>query len=248
MKKTMLITGGLGFIGSHLFEAVKNDYTITILDNMSNNKTSLIPYSSCNLTIGDIRTFKTDLYFDYVIHLAAIATISNEFDPLLYSVNCAGFENIYRNVKCGNFIYASSAAAIFKKNEYGKTKAHNEYIANDGLGFRFFNVYGERDNGVVRKLLKHRAVIYGGDQTRDFIYIKDVIDCIISNIDKKGILAVGTGVETSIIQLSVLIDSKKDYTLLPENEFEEKRSVCRKPIQYKYSLLEGLKDMGIVEN
>lgn len=237
-KKTVLITGGLGFIGSHLTEALINDYSVTVLDNLSNNKINKV---DCELIIGDIRTYRTNKYFDYAINLAAIATISPEFNPELFSVNCYGFENLYNNIYCGNFIYASSAAAINKLNDYGKTKAHNEYVAKNGLGLRFFNVYGKNDNGVVGKLLKPNAVIYGGSQTRDFIYVKDLVNFIKGNLNNKGVLEVGTGVETSINELSKIIGG--EFRFEKGNDFEEQRSVCLNPIKCEYSLEQGLIDL-----
>lgn len=236
--KTVLVTGGLGFIGSHLVESLKHKYSVTVLDNMSNNKVQNL---NSELIIDDIRTFKTDRYFDYVVHLAAIAAISPDFNPEVFSVNCYGFENIYRNVKCGNFIYASSAAAINKKNDYGKTKAHNEYVAKDGLGLRFFNVYGKNDNGVVGKLLKPNPVIYGGTQTRDFIYVKDVVRTLIENIDKKGIIEVGTGIETSIYELSKIIGGT--FNIMKGNDYEEQRSVCHNPVRCEYNINQGINEM-----
>lgn len=229
--KSVLITGGLGFIGSHLAERMRDEYNVTLLDNLSNNKVNGV--KGCTLIVSDIRTFQTDEHFDYVIHLGAIALISNEFNPRLYSVNVSGFDNIF-NVSCGNFIYASSAAAINKLNDYGKTKAHNEWMGQNALGFRFFNVWGERDNGVVGKLLKGNAIVYGGGQTRDFVHVLDVVDCIVNSLDAKGIIEVGTGVETSIKELADLIGLP--YTIEPAKDFEEKRSVCLNPIQYKYDI------------
>lgn len=229
--KLVLITGGLGFIGSHLAERLRYDYDVTLLDNLTNNKVKEV--KDCKLIISDIRTFKTRKYYDYVIHLAAIASISNEFNHELYSVNVSGFDNILK-VRCGNFIYASSAAAINKANDYGKTKAYNEWVLKSGVGFRFFNVWGERDNGVVGKLLKGNAVVYGGEQTRDFIHVSDVVECIVNNLDAKGIIEVGTGVETSIKELADLIGLP--YTIEPAKDFEEKRSVCLTPIEYKYEI------------
>lgn len=236
--KSVLITGGLGFIGSHLLEELKDKYNVTVIDNYSNNKIDKFEYAK--IINADIRYYCDNNTYDYVINLAAIATLSNEFDPELLSVNCAGFENIYRNIKCKNFIYISSAAAINKLSDYGKTKAHNEFTAKDSLGFRLFNVYGERDNGVVGKIKKGSAVVYGGNQTRDFIYVKDVVKCIVNNIDEKGVIEVGTGIETSIKDLATLIGH--DYRVEPEKEWEEKRSVCLNPIDYKYKLIEGLND------
>jgi UDP-glucose 4-epimerase len=76
------------------------------------------------------------------------------------------------------------------------------------------NVYGPRQNphgeaGVVSifagKLLSHeRPVIYGdGSQTRDFVYVDDVVDAFVRAVDKGGglLMNIGTGVETSVQQL-----------------------------------------------
>lgn len=232
----ILITGGLGFIGSHLAERLRHEHDVTIIDNFSNNKVDSV--KGCYVFKDDIRTFRTLEFYDYVIHLAAIATISNEFNPELYDVNVRGFNNICR-ITCGNFLYASSAAAINKLNDYGKTKAYNEWACKYGCGFRFFNVWGERDNGVVGKLMNGNATIYGGEQTRDFIHVNDVVDCIVNNLDSKGIIEVGTGVETSIKELADLIG--KPYSLQPEKEFEEKRSVCVNPLKNVKSIREYLK-------
>lgn len=232
----ILITGGLGFIGSHLAERLGHEHDVTILDNFSNNKVERV--TNCETIDWDVRTFKTKAHYDYIIHLAAIATISNEFNPLLYDVNVNGFKNML-DVTCGNFLYASSAAAINKLNDYGKTKAYNEWACKYGCGFRFFNVWGNRDNGVVGKLMKGNATIYGGEQTRDFIHVNDVVDCIINNLDSKGIIEVGTGVETSIKELADLIG--KPYTIEPAKDFEEKRSVCLNPLKNVKSIREYLK-------
>lgn len=239
--KSCLISGGLGFIGSHVYEAMKDDYDITIVDNHSNNKITAKDVN-CLVVDSDIRDYYSNQIFDYVIHLAAIASINPEFDPELYSVNIHGFENIH-GLYYRNFIYASSAAAINKLNDYGKTKAHNEHIARLDLGFRFFNVYGKRDNGIVGKLLKPNPVIFGGTQTRDFVYVKDVVDTILSNLDKKGIIEVGTGIETSINELASIMNIAAE--IKPYKEFEERRSVCLNPIEYKYTLAQGLEDMKL---
>lgn len=238
MKPNILITGGLGFIGSHLYERLKDDYSITILDNFTNNKINEV---DCELIIGDIRTFRTDEVFDYVIHLAAIASISPEFNPELYSVNVAGFENIYRHVKTNNFIYASSAAAINKANHYGITKAINEHTAKDSLGLRFFNVYGKRDNGVVGKLCKGNGIVFGGNQTRDFIHVNDITNFIARNLDRKGLVELGTGIETPIKELAKIIG--KPFSFSTPKEYEEQRSVCFNPINCNYKLKDGIKEV-----
>lgn len=236
--KTVLITGGLGFIGSNLSSLLRNEYSVTILDNKTNNKFESI--DGCELIISDIRTFTFDKPYDYVINLAAITTIEPKFNGELFSVNCTGFENIYRQTN-GKFLYASSCAAINKMNDYGKTKAHNEHIAKDGIGFRFYNVYGANDNGVVGKFLKPNPVMYGGNQVRDFIYVKDLVRIIKENLDSKGILEIGTGIGTKIKDLATIMGINPEVKAF--NSFEETENVCALPVNYEYSLIDGLLDM-----
>lgn len=236
--KTVLITGGLGFIGSNLSLLLREEYSVTILDNKTNNKFDSV--YGCDLIVGDIRTFVFDKPYDYVLNLAAITTIEPKFNGELFSVNCAGFENIYRQTT-GQFLYASSCAAINKMNDYGKTKAHNEHIAKDGMGFRFYNVYGKNDNGVVGKFLKPNPVMYGGDQIRDFIYVKDLVMVIKENLDSKGILEIGTGIGTKIKDLATIMGITPEVKEF--NSFEEKENVCTSPINYKYSIVDGIEDM-----
>lgn len=106
------------------------------------------------------------------------------------------------------------------KSPYGITKLDGEYYLDvyrenfnvNGVSLRYFNVYGPRQNPksqyaaaipiFISKALKNEdIIIYGdGQQTRDFVYIKDVVKANVLAVtsDKYGVFNVGTGTATSI--------------------------------------------------
>ncbi|GAB1350659.1 NAD-dependent epimerase/dehydratase family protein [Ignavibacteriales bacterium] len=217
----LLITGGAGFIGSHMAENFANKgWEVVVLDNFLTGKRENLAHISGNLTIveGDIRDTsivnKTMEGCDAVIHLAALASVPASFnDPVgTYEVNFMGTQNILEAAlqnKVKKLTFASSSAVygdtqIFPITEenpdnplspYGVSKLLGEKLCrfyNTAFGlpvtiFRFFNVYGPRQNpfseysAVIPKFLSiikdgGTPVIFGdGEQTRDFIYISDLV-------------------------------------------------------------------------
>lgn len=123
-NKSFLVTGGAGFIGSHIAEyLLKNGAKVRVLDNMINgfqsNLDILKPYSSFEFLQGDIRDFDTCQQacrgIDYVSHQAALGSVprSVKEPQLTNDVNVGGFVNILKasvdnNVK--TFVYASSSS------------------------------------------------------------------------------------------------------------------------------------------
>ena len=219
----ILVTGGAGFIGSHIVEElVLLDHKVTVIDDLSSGKMENIAQFDkehvefIKMDIRDEDAGKSlfdEKKFDVVFHQAAIASVNKSITEKEYtrSVNVQGTENIFKNAVRTNVdkvIFASSAAVygddpILPKNEfmplrpvspYGEHKMINEDMAliysekasTQFLGLRYFNVYGERQNpsseysGVIsifqNKISKGEdVVVYGdGEQTRDFVYIKDV--------------------------------------------------------------------------
>lgn len=119
----ILITGGAGFIGSHVSEQLYNDgHQITIIDNLSTGKitniSSITSHPRVRFIHHDIRTPFTDLLTskpDTIVHLAAIADVQQSItDPsTTHDVNVSGTLNVLetcRQLSISKFIFASSAA------------------------------------------------------------------------------------------------------------------------------------------
>jgi len=164
MKK-VLVTGGLGFIGSNLVDRLASigGYDITVIDNLL-SQSSNINYKRnyANYIIDDINNLDNikykDLEFDIIFHLAGLARIQPSFeDPISYfKSNTLGTVNVCELAKrCGaRVVYAasSSAEAGPRLNPYAFTKWSGEEILKmysqifnvSTVSTRFFNVYGDR--------------------------------------------------------------------------------------------------------
>lgn len=158
-------------------------------------------------------------------------------------------------------IYPSSATIYANKNAYAHCKSALEQIhqayGGDVLGLRIFAGYGvgEEHKGeyasVVYKFCKQmvvgeQPVIWGnGEQSRDFVYIDDIIDTIIELKDTNGIFDIGTGVDTTFNEVVRLINKtlgkeiKSKYIKAPVNYLKD--TPCQNPIKGKVSIEEGIK-------
>jgi len=249
--KQILVTGGCGFIGSHLVDAlIKNGHQVKVLDNLSTGKVENL-HPDAKLTVGSITNVDTvhsamqDV--DACFHLGAIAStqLSNQDWAGTHKVNLTGTINIFNAARRRSkspipVIYASSAAVYGntdteKINEsfpkrpltaYGADKLGCELHALVGgnihklptCGLRFFNVYGPRQDpsspysGVISifgdRITSGKPInIFGdGEQTRDFIFVDDVVRYLIAALDRTSITApvfnVCTGKGTSINELA----------------------------------------------
>lgn len=242
----VLVTGGAGFIGSHLVrELVSRGYEVRVLDNLSRGSLESIRdvLDGVELLIKDIRDYEAVSGavsgVDSVIHLAALTDVEESLrEPFLYNeVNVVGTLNLAKaSRRVDSFIYVSSSAVygdpvripiaedhpVCPKSPYGASKASGElYLAaySRVYGFRsvilrLFNVYGPRQSksysGVVvefisRALRGEPLVIYGsGEQTRDFIYVSDVVRAMLHALRSRssGTFNVGSGRATRIIDLA----------------------------------------------
>jgi UDP-N-acetylglucosamine 4-epimerase len=221
--KNILITGGAGFIGSHLCEYFLNKgNTITCLDNFITgnieNIQHLLSHKNFKLIEGDICDINicrnAIKYNEIVLHQAALGSVPRSVkDPLTTNqININGFLNVLQAAKDAGvkrFVYAASSSAygdnhdLPKQEErigkplspYAVTKYVNELYAKvysdlynmETIGLRYFNVFGKRQNpngpyaAAIPKFieqlknLQSPEVFGDGTQTRDFTYIKNVI-------------------------------------------------------------------------
>lgn len=240
----ILITGGAGFIGSHLVDRlIKQNHKVVVVDNLSTGKKKNLNPKAKFYKI-DIRSPKVSQIFErerpkIVFHFAAQIDLRKSIeDPIRDAkINILGSLNLLENCKrfgVKRFIFASTGGAIygdahiiptpedypeFPLSPYGIEKLAidkylNYYHKVFGLPFislRLANVYGPRQNskgeaGVVAifcdKMLEGKQPIINGNgkQTRDFVYVDDVVEASILAMKSKksGIYNIGTGKETDI--------------------------------------------------
>lgn len=263
--KKALVTGGAGFIGSHLTEKLhQNNIEVLVVDNLlTGKKENLLSLDLENTIYGDVgseETLKIIKNFnpDVCFHIAAQSSvvISVE-DPLLdFEHNLLQPVQLIKTLletDCKQFIFTSSGGTIFGEPEviptseddyagepaspYGLAKKKlNELIEvmlqNETMSYSILNlsnVYGPRQDphgeaGVMSiftgKLMNNETpTIYGdGKQTRDYVYVLDVVDALIKSAetDDNLFLNIGTGVETSVNELVSILSQKISWDGEPE--------------------------------
>lgn len=249
---TFLVTGGAGFIGSHLVEALlaRGD-KVRVLDDLSTGRKANLP-PGAELVVGDVAdrnlVERAMAGADGCFHLAAIASVAKANEEWLptHRTNLTGAIAVFdcaKKAKAGSpipVVYASSAA-VYGDNQdvplgegattrpltaYGADKLGCELHARVAsvvhgvptAGLRFFNVYGPRQDpkspysGVIAifagRLKARQTITINGDglQTRDFIYVGDVVKHLIAALARASLTAevynVCTGRETTVLELA----------------------------------------------
>lgn len=244
LGKKILVTGGAGFIGSHVVDKLlEKGNKVVVIDNLSTGlKGNLNPQAKLyRIDIGSpgvSRIFEKEKP-DVVFHFAAQINVRKSLeDPKEDAkTNILGSLNILdncRGYKVKKIIFSSTGGAMYgdadiiptpetylekPASPYGIAKLTVEkylyyYERAFGIPFavlRFANVYGPRQNsrgeaGVIaifcdKMLSDNKPVIYdSGKQTRDFIFIDDIVRANLMAFEKNktGIFNIGTGEETDI--------------------------------------------------
>ena len=278
-NKNIIVTGGLGFIGSHIVEELINANQITIIDNKSSGKIEnlanpnhenlkIITEDLTTINLDDLTLILKDV--DYVFHLAALASVPMSVkNPIKSNENnvdaTVKLLNASKDSEISKFVFSSSSAVygenpnmplseselLMPTSPYAASKASCElycqsFFESYGLSavsLRYFNVFGPRQDvnsqyaavipNFIHSLVNNdQAIIYGdGEQTRDFIYVKDIVKANIAAAESKynGIMNVASGISMSINQLYNIIKNTLCSELDPI--YKEKR-----PGDIKHSL------------
>jgi UDP-glucose 4-epimerase len=257
--KRILVTGGAGFIGSHIVDLLCDEGCIEIvaIDNMVRgrraNLTRALSRGPVRLIEGDIRdkTLMDSLVrsADIVFHQAALRITHCAAEPRLAMevMAQATFDLLELCVEYNveKLVAASSASVYGLAEDFPTTERHNPYnnrtlygaakAFNEGLlrafndmygldyvAFRYFNVYGERmdlhgryTEVLIRWMERLDAglppiIFGGGEQTMDFVHVRDVARANILGAKAKAtdeVFNVASGTETSLLQLAQALAS-----------------------------------------
>lgn len=252
MSRRALVTGGAGFVGSHLVDRLADeDWEVLVVDDLSKGKIGRLADARSR---GDVTFHQMDIRTDEIVglgerfspdavfHLAAQASVSASMkDPVHDAeVNVLGTLKVLEAARRGeasNLVFTSTGGAVYgakvqlpakesypmrPDSAYGiSKKVVEDYfrLYNDLYGIDYTiigpaNIYGPRQDpygeaGVVaifsRALLDGKApTIFGtGEDTRDYVYVADIVDALVRAASAGGGLFVniGTGIETSVNQL-----------------------------------------------
>lgn len=292
----ILITGGAGFIGSHLVEHFQGKAEIRVLDNLRTGYRKNLEGLDCELieaSILDRAALAGAMEgVDHVFHLAALISVpeSMQKPQECVELNVNGLLNVLEAATAAGVkkLVLASSAAIYGDNAsvpkvetmlpeprspYAITKLDGEYYCElwrrEGLletaSLRFFNVFGPRQDPnsayaaavpiFVEKALKGAPItIFGdGEQTRDFIYVKDVaagLAYAAQTESVRGTYNIGYGRSTSIKDLAAkileLTASASEINYAPTRSGDVKHSrasaekLCATGWQARYGFEQGL--------
>ncbi len=271
----VMVTGGAGFIGSHLVDRlIQEGHEAVVVDNLSTGKRKQVNRAARFYKL-DVQSPRLERVFrkerpSVLMHLAAQMDIRRSVEDPIFDAqsNILGTINVLAQaVHHGSrkVVFASSGGAIYGEQEvfpapeshptrplspYGISKLagefylayYQQYTGIQYVSLRYSNVYGPRQDphgeaGVVaiftQKMLSGEQPIVNGTgrQTRDFVFVEDVVDAHLAVMGKdvQGCYNVGVGEETSINELfGMLADLTKSGSKQvhgPAKKGEQARSV-----------------------
>ena len=273
-SQRILITGGAGFIGSHVVDAfVADGHEVAVVDDLSSgrreNLEAKVPLHVLDIGDGAVAEVFRAFQPQVLVHLAAQIDVRRSvtdpaFDAQVNIVSSLRLLELCREYGTHQVIFSSTGGAIYGEQDYfpadekhparpvspyGAAKlaveSYLHYYAQiygmKTVALRYANVYGPRQNphgeaGVVaifcsQLLSGKQPTIFGdGKQTRDFVYVGDVVRANQLALEHGlvGAYNVGTGVETSVVQLYDLIrealEGNEKAVFAPAKTGEQQRS------------------------
>lgn len=278
MTRKAIVTGGAGFVGSHLVDLlVDNGWEVLVIDDLSSGEMDHLADARQRVKIGihvtdvgapELGDVVARFGPEVIFHLAAQSKVRPSVeDPMRDArINVLGTLNVLQAAaRAGTrkVVFASSGGAIYgggaklpvretaakrPESPYGISKKivedyfrwFKEFHRLDYTLIAPANIYGPRqdpglEGGVVAifalAMLKgRRPTIFGdGSQTRDFVYVGDVCDAFLRAADagSGSLLNVGSGVETSVLDLYGAMAKATGFEAKPQFEAEKPGDVKR---------------------
>jgi UDP-glucose 4-epimerase len=258
-----MVTGGAGFIGSNLVDALlaRGD-AVTIVDDLSTGRRQNLDSAldrGASLVEADIRdagaltAMAREAEPEVIFHLAAQIDVRRSVTEPAFdaAVNVGGTANVLDAARAAGsrrVVFTSTGGAVYGEGDgqrlplaedaplapmapYGQSKSAAEgYLALyrrlyglSSIALRLGNVYGPRQDplgeagviGIFCGLLLEggRPTVFGdGRQTRDYIYVEDVVAALLAaaGSEAPGPLNVGTGIETDVLELIDRLQALRD--------------------------------------
>ncbi len=297
----VVITGGAGFIGSHITEHwAAASAEVHVIDNLRTGNYGNIGGIK-GVIFHNVSITDRDAVFEilegatYVHHLAAMVSVPESVDKPLecVGINVNGLINVLDAAvrhKVKKVVHSSSAAVYgdnpaspkttdmlpMPKTPYGITKLDGEYYLQayrdnfglDTISLRYFNVFGPRQDPAsqyaaavpifIRKAICNEPIIvYGdGEQTRDFIFVKDVVNANVlaaTSREVSGSYNVALGKATTINEIAGTVvretESRSSIIYEKARQGDIKHSLAsidntRRSLGFnpQFTLLEGLRE------
>lgn len=267
----VLVTGGAGFIGSHLAQAlVERGDDVRVLDNFSTGRRKNLETLEGQIEIieGDLRDSSavkkvvqnTDLIFHQAAFISVPESIENPRE--CYAVNVQGTIELLEAARVAGVkrVVLASSAAVYGASQqlplgedapveclspYAASKLFNESLAKlytnayglPVIALRYFNVYGPRQSprsayaAVIPKFIERMKAgqaptVFGdGKQTRDFIFVGDVVHAnLLASVHKNApgrVFNICSGKETSLLDLLAVLHNV--FPGAPQAEFADPR-------------------------